>query len=157
MEKLRNLVDTILHELSENKNGGKEPDFNFDSFDTKFTEAMDDDLNTSQAVAVIFDFTKEVNRTIAETENVNVEFYKKVKSFLDRTAFGVLGIMDFDVEDKTVSEGIDTNYIEQKIEERNAAKNEKNYALADKIRDELKALGVELKDSKEGTTYKIVK
>ena len=157
LEKLRNLVDTILHELSENKNGGKEPDFNFDSFDTKFTEAMDDDLNTSQAVAVIFDFTKEVNRTIAETENVNVEFYKKVKSFLDRTAVGVLGIMDFDVEDKTVSEGIDTNYIEQKIEERNAAKNERNYALADKIRDELKANGVELKDSKEGTTYKIVK
>ena len=157
MEKLRNLVDTILQQLRENKNGGTEPDFNFDSFDTKFTEAMDDDLNTSQAVAVIFDFTKEVNRTIAETENVNVEFYKKVKSFLDRTAVGVLGIMDFDVEDKTVSENIDTNYIEQKIEERIAAKSEKNYALADEIRDELKALGVELKDSKEGTTYKIVK
>ena len=114
-------------------------------------------LNTSQAVAVIFDFVKEVNRTIAENENLNVEFFKNVKLFLDRTAVGVLGIMDFDVEDKSVSEDLDTNYIEQKIEERIAAKNEKNYALADEIRDELKALGVELKDSKEGTTYKIVK
>ncbi len=68
-----------------------------------------------------------------------------------------MGIIDFDVEDKTASEDIDINYIEHKIEERSAAKNEKNYALADKIRNELKELGVELKDSKDGTTYKIVK
>ncbi len=157
LEKLRNLVDTILHELRENKNGGTEPNFNFDTFETKFTEAMDDDLNTSQAVAVIFDFAKEINRTIAETENLNVEFFKNVKLFLDRTAVGVLGIINFDVEDKSLSEDLDINYIDQKIEERITAKKEKNFALADKIRDELKALGVELKDSKEGTTYKIVK
>ena len=108
-------------------------------------------------MAVVFDFTKEINRTIAENENLNVEFFKNVKLFLDRTAVGVLGIINFDVEDKTVSKDIDLNFIEQKIEERTAAKNEKNYALADKIRDELKAFGVELKDSKGGTTYKIVK
>jgi len=147
----------LLEELKKNKVGETEPEFDFDSFEKRFTEAMDDDLNTSQAVAVIFDFVKEVNKTIAEIENVNVVFYGNVKLFLDKTAIGVLGIMDFDVEDKTVSEDIDTNYIEQKIEERIAAKNEKNYALADNIRDELKSLGIELKDSKEGTTYKIVK
>jgi len=118
---------------------------------------MDDDFNTAQAVAVIFDFVKEVNRTIAETENINIDFYKNVKLFFDRTAVGVLGIMNFDVEDKSASEDIELNLIEQKIEERTAAKNEKNYVLADKIRDELIALGVELKDSKEGTTFKIVK
>jgi len=157
LEKLRNLTDKLLEELKKNHMGTTEPEFNFDLFEKIFTEAMDDDLNTSQAVAAIFDFVKEVNRTIAETENINIKFYKNVKSFLDRTAVSVLGIMDFDVEDKTVSENIDTNYIEQKIEERITAKNEKNYALADEIRDELKTLGVELKDSKEGTTYKIVK
>ena len=118
---------------------------------------MDDDFNTAQAVAVIFDFVKEVNRTIVENENISAEFYKKVKSFLERTAVNVLGIINFDVEDIFVSEDIDINYIEQKIEERSIAKNEKNYVLADKIRDELKALGVKLKDSKEGTTYKFVK
>jgi cysteinyl-tRNA synthetase len=157
LEKLRNLADTILHELRENKNSGTEADFDFSSFETKFTEAMDDDLNSSQAVAVIFDFVKEVNRSIAENENLNVDFFKNVKLFLDRTAVGVLGIINFDVEDKSMNEDLDTNYIEQKINERVTAKNEKNYALADEIRDELKALGVELKDSKEGTTYKIVK
>jgi len=157
LEKLRNLAYTILQQLRENKNGGTDPNFNFDSIETKFTEAMDDDLNTSQAVAVIFDFAKEINRTIAENENLNVEFFKNVKLFLDRTAVGVLGIINFDVEDKSLSENLDINYIEQKIAERTTAKNEKNFALADEIRDELKALGVELKDSKQGTTYKIVK
>jgi len=157
LEKLRNLADIVLLELKKNQQVGTEPDFNFDSLETKFTEAMDDDFNTAQAVAVIFDFAKEVNKIIAENEKLNVEFYKNVKSFFDRTAVGVFGIMNFDIVDKSLSEGIDTNYIEQKIEERTTAKNEKNYALADKIRDELKALGVELKDSKEGTTYKIVK
>jgi cysteinyl-tRNA synthetase len=157
LEKLRNLADRILHELRENKNSGTEPDFNYNAFETKFTEAMDDDLNTSQAVAVIFDFVKEVNRAIAENENLNVEFFKNVKSFLNRTAVGVLGIINFEVEDKSLSEDLDMNYIEQKIEERTTAKNQKNFVLADEIRNELKALGVELKDSKEGTTYKIVK
>jgi len=155
--KLRNLTDKLLEELKKNKGGGTEPEFDFDLFERKFTEAMDDDLNTSQAVAAIFDFVKEVNRTIAENENLNVEFFKNVKSFLDRTAVGVLGIINFEVEDKSFGEDLDTNYIEQKIEERIVAKSENNYSLADEIRDELKALGVELKDSKEGTTYKIVK
>jgi len=157
LEKLRNFTDLVLQELKKNQEGGTEPGFDFDAFETKFTDAMDDDLNTSQAVAVIFDFVKEVNKTIAEQENINVEFYRKVKLFLDKTAVGVLGIMDFDVVDISLSDDVDTNYIKQKIEERITAKNEKNYALADKIRGELKDMGVELKDSKEGTTYKIVK
>jgi cysteinyl-tRNA synthetase len=157
LEKLRNLTDLVLQELKKNREGGTKPDFDFDFFEAKFTEAMDDDLNTSQAVAVIFDFVKEINRKIAEDEKLNVEFFKSVKLFLNGTAVGVLGIMNFDIEDKSVSKDIDINYIEQKIAERTAAKNEKNYALADEIRDELKALGVELKDSKEGTAYKITK
>ena len=118
---------------------------------------MDDDFNTAQAVAVIFDFVKEVNRTIAENENINADFYKNVKTFLERTAVGVLGIINFDVEDKTSIKDIDVNFIQQMIDKRTEAKNERDYALADKIRNELKELGVELKDSKEGTTYKIVK
>ena len=157
LEKLENIVEKINLELSKSQSGGSMPQIDIEQFENKFTAAMDDDFNTAQAVAVTFDFVKEVNKTIAETENINIDFYKKVKLFFDRTAVGVLGIMNFDIVDKSLSEGIDTNYIEQKIEERIAAKNEKNYTLADKIRDELKALGVELKDSKEGTTFKVVK
>ena len=157
LEKLENIVEKIILELSKSQPNGVMPQIDIDQFENKFTAAMDDDFNTAQAVAVIFDFVKEINKTIADNEKLNVEFYENVKSFLNKTAVSVLGIMNFDVEDKTVGEEIDINYIEQKIEERTAAKNERNYALADKIRDDLKALGVELKDSKEGTTYKFVK
>ncbi|MCH7517225.1 MAG: cysteine--tRNA ligase, partial [Bacteroidetes bacterium] len=123
----------------------------------KVITEMDDDFNTAQAVAVIFDFVKEINRTIAEKENINTDFYKKVKSFLERTAVDVLGIINFDVEDKFANKDLDVNVIQQMIDKRKDAKGKKDYALADKIREELKALGVELKDSKEGTTYKFVK
>ena len=157
LEKLENIVEKIKLELNKNQSSGAMPKIDIEQFENKFTAAMDDDFNTAQAVAVIFDFAKEINKTIAENEKLNVEFFKNVKLFFDKTAVGVLGIMNFDVEDKSLNEDIDLNFIEQKIEERMVAKNEKNYALADKIRDELKALGVELKDSKEGTTYKILK
>jgi len=157
LEKFENLVDKINLELNKNQTEGIIPDLDVKLFKDKFIAAMDEDFNTAQAVAVIFDFVKEVNRTIAENENISAAFYKNVKVFLEKTAVEVLGIIKFDVEDKTVNKDLDVNFIKQMIDQRTEAKNEKNYALADKIRDELKEIGVVLKDSKEGTTYKIVK
>jgi len=161
LEKLENLVDTINRELSKNITEGVTPELDIKQFEEKFVTAMDDDFNTAQAVAVIFDFTKEVNRIIAEfassEENISSEFYKNVKEFLERTAVGVLGIMNFNADDNLSKAGIDVEHIQQMIDKRTEAKKEKNYALADKIREELKELGVELKDSKDGTTFKVVK
>jgi len=157
LKKFENLVDKINLELNKNQTEGIIPDLDVKLFKDKFIAAMDEDFNTAQAVAVIFDFVKEVNRTIAENENISAAFYKNVKVFLEKTAVEVLGIIKFDVEDKTVNKDLDVNFIKQMIDQRTEAKNEKNYALADKIRDELKEIGVVLKDSKEGTTYKIVK
>jgi cysteinyl-tRNA synthetase len=157
LEKFENLVEKINLELNKNQSEGAKPDLDINLFEDKFIAAMDDDFNTAQAVAVIFDFVKEVNRTIAENESINVDFFKNVKAFLEKTAVGVLGIMNFDVEDETANKDLDVNFIQQQIERRVDAKIKKDYALADKIRDELKEIGVELKDSKEGTTYKIVK
>ena len=77
--------------------------------------------------------------------------------FLKSKAVEVLGIMNFDVEDESANKDFDVNFIRQMIDRRTEAKKERNYSLADKIRDDLKELGVELKDSKVGTTYKIVK
>jgi cysteinyl-tRNA synthetase len=157
LEKFENLAEKINLELSKNVTDGVTPELDIKLFEDNFIAAMDDDFNTSQAVAVIFDFVKEVNRAIAENDNINTQFYTDVKTFLERTSVGVLGIMNFDVEMSTAGKDIDVNLIEQMIEQRSVAKKEKNYSLADEIRNKLKELGVELKDSKEGTTYKIVK
>ena len=118
---------------------------------------MDDDFNTPQAVAVIFDFTKEVNRVIAENETIGKEFYSEVKNFLQKTAVEVLGIIDFDSL-KSGSDGrLESELIELLIKIRQDAKNNKNFKLADSIRDELKDLGIQLQDSKDKTTYKVIR
>jgi len=157
LEKFENLVEKINLELSKNITKGTTPVLDIKVFEDNFIAAMDDDFNTAQAVAVIFDFVKEVNRAIAENDNISTQFYTDVKAFLERTSVSVLGIMNFDVEESTAGKDVDVNLIEEMIEQRSEAKKDKNYILADEIRNKLKELGVELKDSKEGTTYKIVK
>lgn len=155
LEKITNLVDKVNAEIKKNSAGIK-LDYDFAPYYKRFEEAMDEDLNTSQAVAVIFDFVKEVNRIIASTESVDVNFYNDVKTFLTKTAENVLGIVDFNKttagDDKLVND-----LIELLITLRTEAKQNKNYQLSDTIRDRLKELGVVLQDSKEGTSYKIGK
>ncbi|MGA7836929.1 MAG: cysteine--tRNA ligase, partial [Ignavibacteriaceae bacterium] len=66
LEKLNNLRTKISDELKSEKTDGVNPDFNFQKFEDKFVEVMDDDFNTPQGIAVLFDFAKEVNRLIAD-------------------------------------------------------------------------------------------
>jgi len=104
----------------------------------------------------LFDFVRDVNKAIAEKENLPSEFYSNVKEFLSKTAQGVLGIVDLEKSEAQGS-SVEKELIELLIGLRNGARKEKNFALSDKIRNELNELGIELKDSKEGTTYKKVK
>jgi len=155
LEKITNLVDKVNDELKKN-NSGVKPEFDIQSFYKRFEESMDEDLNTSQAVAVIFDFVKEVNRIIASTDNIDASLYGNVITFLTKTADNVLGIVDFNKtaagDDKLIGE-----LVKLLIKLRTEAKQNKNYKLSDTIRDRLKELGVDLQDSKEGTNYKISK
>jgi cysteinyl-tRNA synthetase len=154
LEKLDNLKNTIEDNLKQNKTGVT-PDFDFTSFEKRFEESMDDDFNTPQAVAVIFDFAKEVNKVITLNPNADPTFYNSVKDFLIRTAGYVLGIIDF--SGSVTSDGkLETELIELLLKLRQEAKEEKNFKLADKIRVSLNELGIELKDSKENTTFKKV-
>uniref|UniRef100_UPI00345AED19 DALR domain-containing protein n=2 Tax=Ignavibacterium TaxID=795750 RepID=UPI00345AED19 len=153
-EKIQNLADKLNEQLSKSAEGEK-VDFNFEQWYKKFEEAMDDDFNSAQATAVLFDFTREVNRVIAENENPDKEFYSEAKSFLKKTAEDVLGIVNFETKESLPS--LENDLIELLIKIRAEAKQNKNYALSDKIRDELNKLGVILQDTKDGTSYKKVK
>jgi cysteinyl-tRNA synthetase len=153
LEKLKNIQSTIESGLNKNRIDGKSLDFDFQSFEKRFSDALDDDFNTPQAVAVIFDFVKEVNKMIAAEENVNVNFYIGVKNFLINTADRVLGIMDFEEKDFKHDSLLENELIKVLIEIRLKAKNEKNFQLADDIRKKLDSLGITLKDTKEGTDF----
>jgi len=153
LEKLRNIKSTIESGLNKNNTSGFNPEFDFKYFENRFSEALDDDFNTPQAIAVIFDFVKEVNKTIAETSNLNVNFYITARDFLVKTADEVLGIISFLEDEIKKDSGLENELIKLLIDIRLNAKSEKNFKLADDIRKNLEALGITLKDTKEGTDF----
>ncbi len=155
VEKIKNLAEKIEEEIKKDNNVGILPEFDLKYYYDEFAKVMDDDLNTSQAVAIIFDLVRNANKIISDYENINVSFYQDLKKFFSRTAQEVFGIIHFDEIAGIESLGIDYKLIELLLELRNKLKKEKNFMLADLIRDELNKLGIELKDGKEGTSYKI--
>ena len=156
LEKLNNLAEKTEEEININISDGVTPGFDFEKYKNDFIASMDDDFNSPQACAVIFDFIREVNRTISGNEKINTEFYSAVKNFLKQTAEGVLGILDFSKVSVQNNGELQNELIELFIKLRTSAKKEKNFALADTIRDELKEIGIALQDSKDKTTYKIL-
>ena len=155
LEKIQNLYDRLIDELRTPEAAGNEVEFDFKNYYDLFAQAMDENFNTPQAAAVIFEFVKEVNRIIAQNENITGKFYEQAKLFLDNTAEGVLGIIN--TKTGTGSKSLENELINLLIELRLDAKRQKNYPLSDKIRDDLKAIGVVLQDGKDKTTYKIVR
>ncbi|MGI6070251.1 MAG: cysteine--tRNA ligase [Blautia sp.] len=111
----------------------------------KFEEAMDDDFNTADAIAAIFEMVKFGNTHV--TENSSREFAGQVKEGIVRLS-DILGLI---VEKK--AEILDGD-IEALIEERQAARKVKNFARADEIRDQLLEQGIILEDTREGVKWK---
>ena len=114
-------------------------------FVTAFETAMEDDFNTADAIAAIFDLVKYANTT-ATTEG-SKEYAKALYDLLVKLT-DVLGL----IVDK--KEEILDDEIEALIAERQAARKEKNFARADEIRDELAAKGIVLLDTREGVKWK---
>ncbi|MHB8929936.1 MAG: DALR domain-containing protein, partial [Melioribacteraceae bacterium] len=119
-----------------------------------FMSVMDDDFNTPQAVAVIFDFIRAINKIIAENEKINVRFFHQVKLMLKETAYDVLGIVDMDEKHTDSNLSIENELIELLIKVRDELKKEKQFSLADQVRDGLAKIGITIKDTKSGVTFK---
>jgi cysteinyl-tRNA synthetase len=116
-----------------------------DGYEDKFIEVMDDDFNTADAISVIFDLVKDVNTNLnADSPRELVQ--KALKKIRD------LGKPLTLLQKSTVGELDDE--VEKLIEERQKARKEKNWALADKVRDELKAKGIELQDTPQGVKWR---
>ncbi len=135
-QKLLNKVCSI----KENLEGNIEEEV-ITKYQEKFKIALENDLNTANAVTTLYDVLKE-NCTNA-TKLALIESFDKVLS---------LNLL----KEEEVDTELDT-YINEMIDKRNEAKKNKNYALADSIRNELLEKGIELKDTREGTIYQIKK
>jgi cysteinyl-tRNA synthetase len=123
-----------------------------------FTEALDNDLNTSMAVTAIYDCLK--MRTTAATKLALIEDFDKVLSLSLIKAASVLNTeaenskVDGDADKPAVSDEL-LAYINERIEARRQAKLAKNYAEADAIRAELLSKGITLIDKKDGTDFSV--
>jgi cysteinyl-tRNA synthetase len=137
----------------ENLKTGKSSDFNVAAWQQKCYDAMNDDFNTPILIAHLFDAVKHINlikedqETITETDRSSLE--QAMKAFV----YDVLG-----VENQTLAKD-DSNALsgvmDLLIQIRNEARANKDFATSDKIRDELGALGIQLKDGKDGTSFSI--
>lgn len=117
----------------------------FDGYRTRFCDAMDDDLNTADAVSVIFELVREINTVCAE-KDVTKAYAVAALAILSELC-GVLSIGQVE-EEKSLDDEI-----EQLIAQRQAARKAKNWAEADRIRDDLKARGIILEDTPQGVKW----
>lgn len=129
-------------------------------FDEKFEEAMLEDMNTPQAIATVFDQIRETNKYYDIIfENVTEELLEGLFSSYMSLKNKMENILGIELINKVNEENdeMSKELIELLIKIRTDARAEKNFKLSDEIRDSLKAIGVEIKDNKDGTTsYEII-
>ena len=115
---------------------------------SEFKTAMDDDFNTAKAISVLFELSKIIKNT-----QMSLEFRKKAALLMYQLG-SVLGFFK-DIEKKLQNDinNLSEKLIELLIDYRNNFKKEKNWEMADKIRNDLASIGIELKDTKEGTKW----
>ena len=150
LERIQNAADNLRYMMEQAKeesmtDAEKDNLAKTKEFVTAFETAMEDDFNTADAIAAIFDLVKYANTTA--TAEGSKEYAKALYDLLVKLA-DVLGL----IVDK--KEEILDDEIEALIAERQAARKEKNFARADEIRDELAAKGIVLLDTREGVKWK---
>jgi len=121
-------------------------------FSERFFESMDDDFNTPEALAVLFDLVRELNRVREEDEAKAAGLAAEL-----RRLGGILGLLQDDAEGflkSGVGEGLSDDDIDALIQARVDARKSKNWAEADRIRDQLQDAGIALEDGPQGTSWR---
>ncbi len=167
---LDRLNEFILHLANTSFREGENPQVSniIQDMKHKFVAGLSNDLNISSSLTALFDMIKRVNILIAKNEILRSDSVNLLRSIA--SVDKVLGVASFPQNIKIhdtheAGEGIEIEFIDQalpeeiqkRIEEREKARQEKNYALADKIREELLNQGIILEDTKDGVRWKITK
>ena len=146
LDNMTTAYNKLIKKIGELKADGGVDEEAFAGFRNKFEDAICSDLNTSSAITVIYDVLRSDINDMTKLE--------LIKSFDEVFSLDLLKDHGNDKESSVDSEL--KEYILAKIEERKAAKKEKDFAKADAIRDELAAKGIQIKDTREGTVWEIV-
>ncbi|MBP1863793.1 cysteinyl-tRNA synthetase [Clostridium tetanomorphum] len=140
-------LENLLNEVTQESIQENEKDYlrHLEEYKNRYIEKMDDDFNTADAISVIYDMVRDVNTNVGA--NSSMELVKYSLNMI-RELGKPLGILQ-----KSIKGNIDEE-IEKLIEQRQQARKTKDWALADKIRDELKERGIVLEDTPQGVRWK---
>jgi cysteinyl-tRNA synthetase len=150
LERLKTSVVNLKHRLSHSVDLSEENEQWLEklaAYQARFIEEMDDDFNTANAIAVLFDLSKDAN-VYLQGNNTSVKVLEEFLALFKELS-AVLGLV---LEEET-TELLDEE-VEALIENRNQARKEKNFALADQIRDQLKEQNIILEDTPQGVRWK---
>ena len=160
---LERLLNTIrsLRERMESSNGTEGQEIwktKLEGYKNTFEEAMNEDFNTAEALAVLFNLSKEVNGLLSMDEDASEGVLSEIDSFYKTYGGDVLGI----INEKTVSHDSDgagvykmeDDLIKTLIDTRNDLRDSKQWELADKVRDRLSELGIIIEDKKDKVAWR---
>lgn len=123
-----------------------------------FLEAMDEDINTSDAIAVLFDLSKEVNTLLNAEQEISKKCLEDIHALYQQLGGDILGIIPKTLESEQKGEiEILKNVMNVLIDTRNELRREKHWQLSDFIRNKLSEIGIALDDRPDGTTWKKTK
>ena len=137
-----NEYNKLLNKIKSLKEDGTLEQEKITLYQDKFKKALENDLNTSSALTVLYDVLKD-------------EMNDTTKLYLVKDFDQVLSLSLLDNKEKEIDENLKAWILEQ-IEKRNEAKKNKDYETADNIREELKSKGIQIKDTREGTIFEII-
>ena len=148
LERIRTSYDNLLHRkvASTDLTDTNEEWLNkITNLHNQFIESMDDDFNTANGISVLFELSQQANYYLLEKTTSAAVINAFIKEFEE--LFGVLGL-------SLAQEDLLDEEIEALIEKRNQARKERNFQLADQIRDQLKAMNIILEDTPQGIRWK---
>ncbi len=151
-EKLVNSVRQVREQLQKSESENLKS-INIEKVKSDFLEAMNDDFNTAQAIAVLFDLSREVNSALAQG-GVSKETLSSVNEMFNELGGQVLGIIPGNLDEQSGEGNLTLDFMQVILDVRAEVRSQKLWSLSDKIRDGLQKLGITLEDKKDGTTWK---
>jgi len=134
---------------------GTNTSVDLDTFEKKAYEALDDDLNSPILIAHLFDLSKSINNLATGKETITEIDLSRMKDLFNSFVVDILGLRNDKSSTSTDDEHLSSELIDVLLQVRLEAKNNKDFATSDKIRDKLKAIGVVVKDTPNGYEWKM--
>lgn len=154
LEKLHHTTRNVRSALQQPSKPSSALSVNLPEFKQQFLVAMDDDFNTPQAIAVLFDVAREVNSAL-DAGGLDHHSLKAIDSFFSELGETILGIIPHQFQEGLSADGkLEAELIQLILDLRSEVRAQKLWALSDKIRERLNQLGIVVEDKKEGVSWR---